>query len=177
MLSPKQRIMIRRVFELSGKTARDIMLPIGAVVVATGYDMWDPKPYEEYGVGRYKDIITSLEFERMVSSNGPTIGVPVRPSDVKVPKNVVFIKLPFGARDRAPSALELGVPAKSSQSLSQSKSPFRVGGRAASRLGTRAFIPGEARGFFRTAWISSAPCSGRRRPCTPMTIRPSPTKR
>jgi heterodisulfide reductase subunit A len=73
---------------------------IGAVVVATGYDLWDPKPYEEYGVGRYKDIITSLEFERMVSSSGPTNGVPVRPSDGKVPKNVVFIKC-IGSRDEA----------------------------------------------------------------------------
>ena len=73
---------------------------IGAVVIATGYDLWDPKPYEEYGVGRYKDIITSLEFERMVSSSGPTNGVPVRPSDGKVPKNVVFIKC-IGSRDEA----------------------------------------------------------------------------
>jgi heterodisulfide reductase subunit A len=73
---------------------------IGAVVVATGYDLWDPKPYEEYGVGRFKDIITSLEFERMVSASGPTNGVPVRPSDGKVPKNVVFIKC-IGSRDEA----------------------------------------------------------------------------
>ncbi len=73
---------------------------IGAVVVATGYDLWDPKPYEEYGVGRFKDIITSLEFERMVSANGPTNGVPVRPSDGKIPKNVVFIKC-IGSRDEA----------------------------------------------------------------------------
>jgi heterodisulfide reductase subunit A len=73
---------------------------IGAVVIATGYDLWDPKPYEEYGVGRYKDIITSLEFERMVSASGPTNGVPLRPSDGKVPKNVVFIKC-IGSRDEA----------------------------------------------------------------------------
>ncbi len=73
---------------------------IGAVVVATGYDLWDPKPYEEYGVGRFKDIITSLEFERMVSANGPTNGLPVRPSDGKIPKNVVFIKC-IGSRDEA----------------------------------------------------------------------------
>jgi heterodisulfide reductase subunit A len=73
---------------------------IGAVVVATGYDLWDPRPYEEYGVGRFKDIITSLEFERMVSANGPTGGVPVRPSDGKVPKTVVFIKC-IGSRDEA----------------------------------------------------------------------------
>jgi len=73
---------------------------IGAVVVATGFDLWDPKPYEEYGVGRFNDVITSLEFERMVSANGPTGGVPVRPSDGKVPKNVVFIQC-VGSRDEA----------------------------------------------------------------------------
>jgi len=73
---------------------------VGAVVVATGYDLWDPKPYEEYGVGRYKDIITSLEFERMVSASGPTGGVPLRPSDGKIPKTVVFIKC-IGSRDEA----------------------------------------------------------------------------
>jgi len=73
---------------------------VGAVVVATGYDLWDATPYEEYGVGRYKDIINSLEFERMVSANGPTGGVPVRPSDGKVPKTVVFIKC-VGSRDKA----------------------------------------------------------------------------
>lgn len=73
---------------------------IGAVVIATGYDLWDPKPYEEYGVGRFKDIITSLEFERMVSANGPTGGLPLRPSDGKVPKSVVFIKC-IGSRDEA----------------------------------------------------------------------------
>ena len=73
---------------------------VGAVVVATGYDLWDPKPYEEYGVGRFKDVITSLEFERMVSASGPTNGLPIRPSDGKVPKNVVFIKC-IGSRDEA----------------------------------------------------------------------------
>ncbi|MCX6284857.1 MAG: CoB--CoM heterodisulfide reductase iron-sulfur subunit A family protein, partial [Bacteroidetes bacterium] len=73
---------------------------IGAVVVATGYDLWDATPYEEYGVGRYKDIINSLEFERMVSANGPTGGLPIRPSDGKVPKTVVFIKC-VGSRDKA----------------------------------------------------------------------------
>jgi len=73
---------------------------IGAVVVATGYDLWDPKPYEEYGVGRYKDVITSLEFERMVSAGGPTNGLPIRPSDGEVPKTVVFLKC-IGSRDES----------------------------------------------------------------------------
>ncbi|MBF0408773.1 MAG: CoB--CoM heterodisulfide reductase iron-sulfur subunit A family protein [Candidatus Riflebacteria bacterium] len=73
---------------------------IGAVVVATGYDLFDARSYEEYGVGRYKDVITSLEFERMVSASGPTNGVPIRPSDGEIPKSVVFIKC-VGSRDES----------------------------------------------------------------------------
>jgi heterodisulfide reductase subunit A2 len=73
---------------------------VGAVVVATGYQLYDPSPYEEYGVGRLPDVITSLEFERMVSASGPTNGMPVRPSDGQVPKSVVFIQC-VGSRDEA----------------------------------------------------------------------------
>jgi heterodisulfide reductase subunit A len=73
---------------------------IGAVVVATGFQLYDATPYEEYGVGRYKDVISSLEFERMVSASGPTNGLPIRPSDGEVPKDVVFIKC-VGSRDEA----------------------------------------------------------------------------
>ena len=73
---------------------------VGAVVVATGYGLYDGKAYEEYGVGRYKDVITSLEFERMVSASGPTNGQPIRPSDGEVPKSVVFIQC-VGSRDEA----------------------------------------------------------------------------
>lgn len=73
---------------------------VGALVVATGYKLYDAKPYEEYGVGRFKDVITSLEFERMVSASGPTNGMPIRPSDGEVPQKVVFIKC-VGSRDEA----------------------------------------------------------------------------
>ncbi|MDP4187112.1 MAG: CoB--CoM heterodisulfide reductase iron-sulfur subunit A family protein [Bacteroidota bacterium] len=73
---------------------------IGAVVVATGYKLYEAKEYEEYGVGRFPDVITSLEFERMVSASGPTNGLPIRPSDGEHPKNVVFIKC-VGSRDEA----------------------------------------------------------------------------
>ncbi len=73
---------------------------VGAVVVATGYELYDASPYEEYGVGRFKDVISSLEFERMVSASGPTNGTPIRPSDGEIPKNVVFIKC-VGSRDEA----------------------------------------------------------------------------
>jgi len=74
---------------------------IGAIVVATGYDLfpWE-KAYGEYGYGKYPDVITSLQFERLVSSGGPTGGKIKRPSDNKEPQSVAFIKC-VGSRDDA----------------------------------------------------------------------------
>ena len=56
--------------------------------------------YGEYGYGKYKDVIDSLQFERLVSASGPTGGVLKRPSDGAIPKNVVFIAC-VGSRDNA----------------------------------------------------------------------------
>ena len=73
----------------------------GAVVVGTGFDLWDWKEsYGEYGYGKYPDVITGLQFERLVNASGPTAGKILRPSDGKEPKNVVFIKC-VGSRDDA----------------------------------------------------------------------------
>jgi len=65
---------------------------VGAIVVATGYQLMDPGVYEEYGYGRYPDVVTSLEFERMVSASGATEGELVRPSNGKPPKSIVFLQ-------------------------------------------------------------------------------------
>ncbi len=65
---------------------------VGAIVVATGYELIDPEVYAEYGYGRYPDVVTSIEFERMVSASGPTTGELVRPSTGKPPKTVVFLQ-------------------------------------------------------------------------------------
>jgi heterodisulfide reductase subunit A len=82
---------------------------VGAVVVATGYQLYDIgkeqknsrlKGYGEYGYGRYKDVIDGLQFERLLSASGPTGGVVTRPSDGAIPKNVVFISC-VGSRDDA----------------------------------------------------------------------------
>ena len=70
----------------------------GAIVVATGFDVWDPSAYGNLGYGRYPDVITSLQFERLINASGPTEGKLVRPSDHKPPKNVVFISC-IGSRD------------------------------------------------------------------------------
>lgn len=72
----------------------------GAIVVATGYKQFETSVYGEYGYGRYPDVITGLEFERLVNSSGPTDGKIRRPSDGKEPKNVVFVQC-AGSRDEA----------------------------------------------------------------------------
>jgi heterodisulfide reductase subunit A len=73
---------------------------VGAVVVATGYDVKGADFFPEYGYGRYQDVITGLQFERLLSASGPTLGVPKRPSDGKVPETVAFIAC-AGSRDPA----------------------------------------------------------------------------
>lgn len=72
----------------------------GAIVVATGFDLFDESVYGEYGYGKYPDVITGLHFERLINASGPTMGKIKRPSDGKIPKNVVFIKC-VGSRDEA----------------------------------------------------------------------------
>ncbi|MDD3468720.1 MAG: CoB--CoM heterodisulfide reductase iron-sulfur subunit A family protein [Thermoguttaceae bacterium] len=79
---------------------------VGAIVVSTGYQLYNfrapetekTKGYGEYGYGRFKDVIDSLQFERIVSASGPTSGEIRRPSDGKEPKTVVFISC-VGSRD------------------------------------------------------------------------------
>lgn len=65
---------------------------VGAVVVATGMDVFDPSGITEYGYGKHPDVLTSMEFERMLSVDGPSEGHLVRPSDGKQPESVAFIQ-------------------------------------------------------------------------------------
>ncbi|MGE5587909.1 MAG: 4Fe-4S binding protein [Clostridia bacterium] len=80
---------------------RDSLLEeeVGAIVVATGYDLHPKAKVGEYGYGVYPDVIDGLEFERLNSASGPTQGEIRRPSDGKVPKEVVFIQC-VGSRDQ-----------------------------------------------------------------------------
>jgi heterodisulfide reductase subunit A len=67
-------------------------LEVGTVVVATGMDVYDPRENDEYGYTRYPNVITSMEFERLICAGGPSEGELVRPSDQQVPKNIGFIQ-------------------------------------------------------------------------------------
>lgn len=71
---------------------------IGCVVVATGFSMFPVERLGEFGGGKIKNVITGLQFERLNSASGPTSGKIERPSDGKVPKDVVFIQC-SGSRD------------------------------------------------------------------------------
>jgi heterodisulfide reductase subunit A len=67
-------------------------LEVGTIVVATGLEVYDPTEYDEYGYTRHPDVITSMEFERLICAGGPTEGHFVRPSDMKRPKRIGFIQ-------------------------------------------------------------------------------------
>jgi heterodisulfide reductase subunit A len=71
---------------------------VGAIVVATGYELLPKDVYGEYGYGKYPDVIDGLQLERMLSASGPTKGKIQRPSDGQEPKEVVFIQC-VGSRD------------------------------------------------------------------------------
>jgi len=70
---------------------------VGSIVVATGAEPFDPSLREEYGFGRYDNVFTSLQLERMLSASGPTTGA-VKLYDGRTPKSVAFINC-VGSRD------------------------------------------------------------------------------
>ena len=71
---------------------------VGAIVVATGFDLYPIGNLGEYGGGQIRNVIDGLAFERLLSASGPTSGEVKRPSDGNVPKEVVFIQC-AGSRD------------------------------------------------------------------------------
>jgi heterodisulfide reductase subunit A len=71
---------------------------VGAIVVATGFHFYDAANYTEYGYGRYPDVISWLQFERLTNASGPTSGKLVRPSNGEAPQTIVFIHC-VGSRD------------------------------------------------------------------------------
>ncbi len=71
---------------------------VGSIIVATGYDQMDPAPLSMYGYGVYPNVITGLEFERLVSAAGPT-GGHILTKDGKEPRDVAIIHC-VGSRDK-----------------------------------------------------------------------------
>jgi len=74
-------------------------LNVGAIILACGFDEYDAKGRSEYGYGRYPNVVTSIEFERILSASGPYQGHVLRPGDQSEPRRIAFIQC-VGSRDQ-----------------------------------------------------------------------------
>ncbi len=74
-------------------------IEVGSVIIASGFEEYDAKAKPELGYGIYPNVVTSVEFERILSATGPTGGHVMRPSDGKIPKKIGFIQC-VGSRDK-----------------------------------------------------------------------------
>jgi len=73
---------------------------VGAVILAPGFDEFVPQEENLYGYGKYKNVVTSIEFERILSASGPYSGRVLRPSDGDIPEKVAFLQC-IGSRDNS----------------------------------------------------------------------------
>lgn len=81
-----------------GQEDETVTVEVGAVVLAPGSEVVSPRVRPEYGYGKYRNVVTSLEFERILSASGPFGGHIKRPGDGKEPKRVAWVQC-FGSRD------------------------------------------------------------------------------
>ncbi len=79
---------------------RQLELSAGAIILATGIDPFNPIGFGNFGYHRFANVVTSLEFERILSASGPLGGHVVRASDSKEPKSIAFIQC-VGSRDES----------------------------------------------------------------------------
>jgi heterodisulfide reductase subunit A len=77
---------------------KEIALHVGSIILAPGFEEFDPKLKEEYGYGHYPNVLSSIEFERILSASGPYGGLVLRSSDGKIPRKIAFIQC-VGSRD------------------------------------------------------------------------------
>jgi len=72
---------------------------VGAIILAPGYEAYQAEQSVEYGWGRFPNVVTALQFERLLSASGPTLGHVQRLSDGQVPKKIAFLQC-VGSRDQ-----------------------------------------------------------------------------
>jgi heterodisulfide reductase subunit A-like polyferredoxin len=72
----------------------------GALILAPGYQIYNAELSQEFGLGRYDNVVTSLQYERMLSASGPTKGHVLRPGDGTSPKRIAFLQC-VGSRDQS----------------------------------------------------------------------------
>lgn len=87
----------RKAIDLEQKP-EEVEIEVGTITVATGFDIYEPYDDPKWGYGKYQNVVTALEVERLVNAAGPTGGRVVRASDGKKPKTVAFIQC-IGSRD------------------------------------------------------------------------------
>ncbi len=77
----------------------DLDIHVGVVILALGFQPFDARSMPELGLGRHKNVITSLQYERLASRSGPTEGIVLRPSDGSMPKKIAWLQC-VGSRDQ-----------------------------------------------------------------------------
>ena len=77
---------------------KDFEIKVGSIIVSPGFDEFDAKLKAEYGYGVYQNVVSSIEFERILSATGPHFGTVMRPSDGDIPEKIAFIQC-VGSRD------------------------------------------------------------------------------
>jgi len=76
----------------------EAMLSVGSIILAPGFEEFDPGVKSEYGYGRCPNVLSSIEFERILSASGPYGGMVLRPLDGEIPRKIAFIQC-VGSRD------------------------------------------------------------------------------
>ena len=79
-------------------TEKHLNLNVGSVILAPGFEAFDPSGFDNYQYGNLPNVVTSMEFERLLSASGPTMGHVVRPSDKEEPKKIAWFQC-VGSRD------------------------------------------------------------------------------
>ncbi len=75
-----------------------VELDVGSIILAPGFRPFDPSKLAAYNYGKYPNVITTMEFERILSASGPTMGHLIRPSDEKEPQKIAWLQC-VGSRD------------------------------------------------------------------------------
>ena len=78
---------------------KDEQIKVGTIIVATGFDLYEVEKKDEWGYKKFDNVITGLQFERLIGASGPTGGKVIRPSDGHLPQKVAFV-LCAGSRDQ-----------------------------------------------------------------------------
>ncbi len=79
-------------------TEKNYELNVGAIIIASGLELYDPAIRQEFGFGRWPNVVTSIQFERILSASGPYQGTVQRPGDKKHPEKIAWIQC-VGSRD------------------------------------------------------------------------------